>query len=97
MEKPTVILSSQIWCTRHWEWWRVNKKANGIYAAVKMFQLSVARPEVMKALGYDEATGTKADTNKLNDILPLFYPLCCGLGDEAMLALLKESQHLKPQ
>ena len=93
----TKLDMEKMWCKRHWKWWATNEKANGLYASVKLFQMSVALPEIMKALGYDEQKGTKADTFKLNEILPSFYPLCCLFGDDEMLGLLEESSHLKPQ
>jgi hypothetical protein len=98
MTNPQTRLEmDRIWCKRHWNWWATNKKANGLFASVKLFQMAVARPEVMKALGYDEEKGTKANAYKLNEVLPSFYPLCCLLGDEELLSLLEESSHLKPQ
>ena len=95
-DKPTVMLTEAMWCPKHWQWWRANPTANGIYASIKLFEHAVARPEMLKALGYDKEKGALADTCRLNDVLPSFYPLCCFLGDDFVLTLLKESQHLKP-
>ena len=82
------------WCERHWKPYK-DEEANGIVSTMMVMEKFTTHPDAMIFCGYDGGDNL-ADTDKLNEALVHFAPVCCMLGDEVMDQILEEAKKAPP-